>query len=162
MTKYLGFLGCLVAAAVGCKKFDGKAPGGADKYAHDNPHFTVTRPGDLVVGADKTEDSTHNLSIATADGSRELFFVWAPIGSPGDPIAIFGNYGKEPDNTKIVEQGELPPNGKFVVNLRGSRTFIHKVITTGDGKWGVLCMASTNDPVKDADLIEGCKSLNIN
>jgi hypothetical protein len=146
----------MVTAAAGCSK------SGGGKYTHDEPHFTATVPGDLTPGKETVEGASTNLSIANKDDSREMFFLWAPAGSPEDPNAAFSRYGAEPDSTKTVEQGAVGPNGKYLVNERGGRTYIHAVITTGNQKWGVLCMASTNDPKKDADLIAGCKSLNIN
>lgn len=145
----------VAALGTGCDK------GSAARYTHENPHFTVSVPSDLVAGKDQVEGDTGNLSIANKDGSRELFFVWARSGSPADPVAQFGRYGNEPDNTKIVEKGEMPPNGKFVINERGERTYIHKVITNGEG-FGILCMASTSDPEKDADLLAACKTLELN
>lgn len=146
----------VAALGSGCGK-----KGASATYTHENPHFTVSVPSDLAAGKDKAEGDSGDLSIANKDGSRELFFVWAKSGSPSDPVAQFGRYGHEPDNTKIVEQGEMPPNGKFVINERGGRTFIHKVITNG-ADFGILCMASTNDPKKDADLLEACKTLELN
>ncbi len=135
--------------------------GTSGEYMHENPHFTVSAPSDLVAGKDKVDGASGSLSIANKDGSRELFFVWARSGSPLDPVAQFGRYGHEPDSTKIVEQGELPPTGKFVINERGGRTYIHKVITNG-ADFGILCMASTKDPKKDADLLAACKTLELN
>lgn len=147
MLKYLG----LVAVLVGCSKK------GAEKWVHDAPHFTATVPADLKPRTEKAEGNAHNLAVNADDSTRELFFLWAPVGSDLDPKNQMGRYGHEPDNTKIVEQGD-----GFVINQRGATTYIHKVITTGDTKWNVLCMASTQDPQKDADLIDGCKSLNVN
>ncbi len=152
-----GVVVMVVAAGLGT----GCGKKGASKYTHDNPHFTVSVPADLVAGKDRFEGDSGNLSIANKDGSRELFFVWAKSGSPMDPVAQLGTYGHEPDNTKIVEQGETAPGDKFVINERGPRTYIHKVITNGEG-YGILCMASTNDTKKDADLLAACKTLEMN
>jgi hypothetical protein len=148
-------LGLGAALGAGCKKDK------AATYTHENPHFTVSVPSDLVAGKDKLEGDSGTLSIANPDGSRELFFVWAKHGSQLDPVAQFGRYGHEADNTKIVEQGEMPPNGKFMINERGKRTYIHKVITNG-ADYGILCMASANDTKKDADLFAACKTLELN
>ena len=156
ITQRLVVMVTVAALGTGCDK-----KGASATYTHEKPHFTVSVPSDLVAGKDKTEGDSGNLSIANKDGSRELFFVWARSGSPSDPVAQFGRYGKEADNTKIVEQGEMPPNGKFVINDRGGRTYVHKVITNGEG-FGILCMASTNDPKKDADLLAACKTLELN
>lgn len=151
-----GLVVLVAALGIGCGK-----KGGSSTYTHENPHFTVSVPSDLVAGKDKVDGDSGNLSIANKDMSRELFFVWAKSGSPMDPVAQFGRYGKEPDNTKIIEQGEMPPNGKFVINDRGGRTYVHKVITNGAG-FGILCMASTSDPKKDGDLLAACKTLEMN
>ena len=136
----------------------GKGSGGT-KFTHDEPHFTVSHPADLVPGKDQIEAGSGNLSIRNERGDRELFFVWAPIGSDYDPWGQLERYRTE---GRVLEQGDLPPNGKFVVSDREGRIYIHKIITTGNGEWGVLCMASTSDMKKDKDLIDACKSLELN
>jgi hypothetical protein len=154
MSKHALLASIAIVMLAGCSKSSGS------KYTHDEPHFAVMIPTDLVPGKDRADSMTQNLSIRNEAGDRELFFVWAPIGSPGDPHGPFPRYGHEPDHTKMIEEGDA--NNKYVINERGKRTYIHKVITTGNMKWGVLCMASTSDPVKDADLLQACKSLDVN
>jgi hypothetical protein len=156
MAKTIGILGVVVALSAGCKK-GGDGGGGGKTYTNESPKFRVSHPADLKVGKVKNDGDTANLSIASEDFSRELFLLWAPIGSQYDPYGAWGRYGHEDDHVKTLDEGTLPDNGKYLVNDRGGRIYIHAVITAGDH--GVLCMASTPTKGGDMKLLDACKTL---
>ncbi|HEY8143745.1 MAG TPA: hypothetical protein VIG06_13770 [Kofleriaceae bacterium] len=145
---------CVVlVGAAACGGGDGK------ELRHERPGFTAKVPSDLNVGADRPDESGGaSLSVANADMSEEVFFVWSPSGSPTDPVPQFERHKKHEDLTRVVSEGELAGGGRSIHIERGNRVFVHSVVSS-DG-FGIECTASwpIAKPARAA-LADACKTL---
>jgi hypothetical protein len=136
----------------------GGGGGATTELSHDNPGFKAKVPADLKVGKDKPSDTGGSLSIANADMSEEVFFIWSKSGSDTDPVPQFGRHKEHKDLVKVIEEKDLPGGGKFIQIDRGARIFSHSVLATGG--FGIECTVSwaSAKPARP-ELAEACKTL---